>query len=59
MALTTQQQTDIAQFLTGNLTLNATNMVSPWDNSDHWVINLVLEGQTISSVTLDINDGIT
>jgi hypothetical protein len=50
-------QQELIDFLTANLQLEAVNNVSPWDYSDHWVVNLVLNGQVISSVTLDINDG--
>jgi hypothetical protein len=50
-------QQELIDFLKANLQLQATNEVSPWDYSDHWVVNLVLNDQVISSVTLDINDG--
>jgi len=48
---------ELIDFLTTNLQLTATNTPSPWDGSDHFTVSLVLNGNTISQVVLDVNDG--
>jgi hypothetical protein len=52
-------QQQIIDFLKANLTLQAVNNVSPWDTSDNFDVSLVLCGNIISTVTLNVNDGQT
>ena len=52
-------EAELIAFLTENLSLEAVNNVNPFDTSDHFQVNLILNGNVISTVTLDVNDGVT
>jgi len=50
-------EADLVAFLKANLTLQVTNTPDPWDYHDHIVIDLCLQGETISEIVIDIGDG--
>jgi len=47
----------LIEFLTNNLTLQVVNNPDPYDWNDVFTISLNLNGNTISQIVLDVNDG--
>jgi hypothetical protein len=47
----------LIEFLTNNLSLQVVNNPDPYDWNDVFTISLVLNGNTISQVVLNVNDG--
>jgi len=48
---------DLIAFLTANLTINSFNTVGPYDDSDNFTVQLLLNGKVISETVLNVNDG--
>jgi len=57
MALTIQQQQDIVDFLTGNLTVTSSNLPDPYSGADNFAVQLRLNGTLISQTFLSVADG--
>jgi len=50
-------QAELIEFLKKNLSLTVSNTCDPWDKHSHIVIDLVLNGENISEIVIDCNDG--
>ena len=50
-------EAQLIEFLKKNLSLTVSNTSDPWDKHSHIVIDLVLNGETIREMVVDVNDG--
>ena len=50
-------EAELVAYLTENLTINSFNTVGPYDDSDNFTVQLVLNGTVISETVLNVNDG--
>jgi hypothetical protein len=50
-------QQQLVDFLKKNLTINSYNTVNPFDDTDNFTVQLILNGEVISQTTLNVNDG--
>lgn len=50
-------QQELIDFLKANLTINSFNTVGPYDDTDNFTIQILLDGQIISQTVLNVNDG--
>jgi len=50
-------EADLIAFLKANLTINSFNTVGPYDDTDNFTVQLVLNGEVISETVLNVNDG--
>lgn len=50
-------QQQLVEFLKENLSINSYNTVSPFDDTDNFTIQIVLNGEVISQTILNVNDG--
>jgi hypothetical protein len=48
---------ELIDFLKANLTINSFNTVGPYDDTDNFTIQILLNGQVISQTVLNVNDG--
>jgi hypothetical protein len=48
---------ELIDFLKANLTINSFNTVGPYDDTDNFTIQILLNGQVISQTLLNVNDG--
>jgi hypothetical protein len=48
---------ELIDYLTANLSLQVNNTQDPFDWHNHFTVSLVLNGNVISSIELDVNDG--
>jgi len=47
----------LIDFLTQNLTINSFNTINPFNDSDNFTVQLVLNGNVISETVINVNDG--
>jgi hypothetical protein len=52
-------QDELITFLKANLSLQSYNTIDPYNTSDNFTVQLVLGDEVISSIVLNVNDGIT
>jgi hypothetical protein len=50
-------QQQLVDFLKKNLTINSYNTVNPFNDTDNFTVQLILNGEVISQTTLNVNDG--
>ena len=50
-------QQQLIEFLKENLSINSYNTVGPFDDTDNFTIQIVLNGEVISQTILNVNDG--
>lgn len=50
-------QQQLVEFLKENLSINSYNTVGPFDDTDNFTIQIVLNGEVISQTILNVNDG--
>ena len=51
----TEQQ--LIDYLTANLSIKSFNTIGPYDDTDNFTVQLLLNGKVISQTVLNINDG--
>jgi hypothetical protein len=52
-------QEELIAFLKANLSLQSYNTVDPYNTSDNFTVQLLLGEEVISTIVLNVNDGIT
>ena len=50
-------QQQLVEFLKEYLSINSYNTVGPFDDTDNFTIQIVLNGEVISQTILNVNDG--
>ena len=50
-------EAELVAYLKENLKINSFNTISPYDDTDNFTVQLVLDGTVISETVLNVNDG--